>query len=171
MSVFINKDIRVIVQGIIGFIVLFYIKQMLEYGMNIVGGVIFGKGGIEVEGVLVFNMVVEVVYIMGVDVLVIYVLVLFVVDVIMEVVDVEIDFVICIIEYILVLDMVKVKCFMEGKKMRLIGLNCLGVIMFEECKIGIMLGYIYKKGYVGVVFCLGILIYEVVYQFLEVGVG
>lgn len=99
----------------------------------------------------------------GVNVFVIYVLVLFVVDVIMEVVDVEFDFVICIIEYILVLDMVKVKCFMEGKKMRLIGFNCSGVIMFEECKIGIMSGYIYKKGYVGVVLCLGILIYEVVY--------
>lgn len=131
--------------------------------MKIVGGVMLGKGGLEVEGVLVFNMVVEVKEKIGVMVFVVYVLLVFVVDFIIEVVDVDLDLVICIMEGILVLDMVKVKCYMEGKCMCFVGFNCLGVIILEECKIGIMLGYIYKKGYVGVVLCSGILIYEVVY--------
>ncbi|WFO88931.1 succinate--CoA ligase subunit alpha [Bacillus velezensis] len=171
MSVFINKDIRVIVQGITGSTALFHTKQMLEYGTNIVGGVTPGKGGTEAEGVPVFNTVAEAVHTTGADASVIYVPAPFAADAIMEAVDAEIDLVICITEHIPVLDMVKVKRFMEGKKTRLIGPNCPGVITPEECKIGIMPGYIHKKGHVGVVSRSGTLTYEAVHQLSEAGVG
>ncbi|AHK49148.1 succinyl-CoA synthetase subsunit alpha [Bacillus velezensis TrigoCor1448] len=171
MSVFINKDTRVIVQGITGSTALFHTKQMLEYGTNIVGGVTPGKGGTEAEGVPVFNTVAEAVHTTGADASVIYVPAPFAADAIMEAVDAEIDLVICITEHIPVLDMVKVKSFMEGKKTRLIGPNCPGVITPEECKIGIMPGYIHKKGHVGVVSRSGTLTYEAVHQLSEAGVG
>ncbi len=171
MSVFINKDTRVIVQGITGSTALFHTKQMLEYGTNIVGGVTPGKGGTEAEGVPVFNTVAEAVHTTGADASVIYVPAPFAADAIMEAVDAEIDLVICITEHIPVLDMVKVKRFMEGKKTRLIGPNCPGVITPEECKIGIMPGYIHKKGHVGVVSRSGTLTYEAVHQLSEAGVG
>ncbi|MCX3303868.1 succinate--CoA ligase subunit alpha [Bacillus sp. NEAU-CP5] len=171
MSVFINKDTRVVVQGITGSTALFHTKQMLEYGTNIVGGVTPGKGGTEAEGVPVFNTVAEAVHTTGADASVIYVPAPFAADAIMEAVDAEIDLVICITEHIPVLDMVKVKRFMEGKKTRLIGPNCPGVITPEECKIGIMPGYIHKKGHVGVVSRSGTLTYEAVHQLSEAGVG
>ncbi|AME05299.1 succinate--CoA ligase subunit alpha [Bacillus siamensis] len=171
MSVFINKDTRVIVQGITGSTALFHTKQMLEYGTNIVGGVTPGKGGTEAEGVPVFNTVAEAVHTTGADASVIYVPAPFAADAIMEAVDAEIDLVICITEHIPVLDMVKVKRFMEGKKTRLIGPNCPGVITPEECKIGIMPGYIHKKGHVGVVSRSGTLTYEAVHQLSEAGLG
>ncbi|MEC1926335.1 succinate--CoA ligase subunit alpha [Bacillus velezensis] len=171
MSVFINKDTRVIVQGITGSTALFHTKQMLEYGTNIVGGVTPGKGGTEAEGVPVFNTVAKAVHTTGADASVIYVPAPFAADAIMEAVDAEIDLVICITEHIPVLDMVKVKRFMEGKKTRLIGPNCPGVITPEECKIGIMPGYIHKKGHVGVVSRSGTLTYEAVHQLSEAGVG
>ncbi|ARW38886.1 succinyl-CoA synthetase subsunit alpha [Bacillus amyloliquefaciens] len=171
MSVFINKDTRVIVQGITGSTALFHTKQMLEYGTNIVGGVTPGKGGTEAEGVPVFNTVAEAVHTTGADASVIYVPAPFAADAIMEAVDAKIDLVICITEHIPVLDMVKVKRFMEGKKTRLIGPNCPGVITPEECKIGIMPGYIHKKGHVGVVSRSGTLTYEAVHQLSEAGVG
>ncbi|MCY0089023.1 MULTISPECIES: succinate--CoA ligase subunit alpha [Bacillus amyloliquefaciens group] len=171
MSVFINKDTRVIVQGITGSTALFHTKQMLEYGTNIVGGVTPGKGGTEAEGVPVFNTVAEAVHTTGADASVIYVPAPFAADAIMEAVDAEIDLVICITEHIPVLDMVKVKRFIEGKKTRLIGPNCPGVITPEECKIGIMPGYIHKKGHVGVVSRSGTLTYEAVHQLSEAGVG
>ncbi|MEC1105582.1 MULTISPECIES: succinate--CoA ligase subunit alpha [Bacillus amyloliquefaciens group] len=171
MSVFINKDTRVIVQGITGSTALFHTKQMLEYGTNIVGGVTPGKGGTEAEGVPVFNTVAEAIHTTGADASVIYVPAPFAADAIMEAVDAEIDLVICITEHIPVLDMVKVKRFMEGKKTRLIGPNCPGVITPEECKIGIMPGYIHKKGHVGVVSRSGTLTYEAVHQLSEAGVG
>lgn len=171
MSVFINKDTRVIVQGITGSTALFHTKQMLEYGTNIVGGVTPGKGGTEAEGVPVFNTVAEAVHTTGADASVIYVPAPFAADAIMEAVDAEIDLVICITEHIPVLDMVKVKRFMEGKKTRLIGPNCPGVITPEECKIGIMPGYIHKRGHVGVVSRSGTLTYEAVHQLSEAGVG
>lgn len=171
MSVFINKDTRVIVQGITGSTALFHTKQMLEYGTNIVGGVTPGKGGTEAEGVPVFNTVAEAVQTTGANASVIYVPAPFAADAIMEAVDAELDLVICITEHIPVLDMVKVKRFMEGKKTRLIGPNCPGVITPEECKIGIMPGYIHKKGHVGVVSRSGTLTYEAVHQLSEAGVG
>lgn len=127
-----------------------------------VGGVILGKGGIEYLGFLVFNIVCEVVEVIGVIVIVIYVLVFFCKDLIVEVVDVGIELIVCIIEGILMLDMFYVKEYVEVKGVCMIGLNCLGVIIFGECKIGIMFGYIYKFGKVGIVFCFGIFMYEVV---------
>ncbi|KKB75616.1 MULTISPECIES: succinate--CoA ligase subunit alpha [Bacillus] len=171
MSVFINKDTKVIVQGITGSTALFHTKQMLEYGTKIVGGVTPGKGRTEVEGVPVFNTVEDAVNETGATASVIYVPAPFAADAIMEAVDAELELVICITEHIPVLDMVKVKRFMEGKKTRLIGPNCPGVITPEECKIGIMPGYIHKKGHVGVVSRSGTLTYEAVHQLSEAGIG
>lgn len=171
MSVFINKDTKVIVQGITGSTALFHTKQMLEYGTKIVGGVTPGKGGTEVEGVPVFNTVAEAVAKTGANVSVIYVPAPFAADAIIEAVDAELDLAICITEHIPVLDMVNVKRYMEGKKTRLVGPNCPGVITPEECKIGIMPGYIHKKGHVGVVSRSGTLTYEAVHQLSTSGIG
>lgn len=171
MSVFINQDTKVIVQGITGSTALFHTKQMLEYGTQIVGGVTPGKGGTEVEGVPVFNTVTDAVKATGANVSVVYVPAPFAADAILEAVDAELDMVICITEHIPVLDMVKVKRYMQGKKTRLVGPNCPGVITPDECKIGIMPGYIHKKGYVGVVSRSGTLTYEAVHQLTQAGVG
>jgi succinyl-CoA synthetase alpha subunit len=171
VSVLINKDTKVIVQGITGSTALFHTKQMLEYGTKIVGGTSPGKGGSEVEGVPVFNTVKEAVQATGATASVIYVPAPFAADAILEAVEAELDLVICITEHIPVLDMVKVKRYMEGKKTRLIGPNCPGVITPEECKIGIMPGYIHKKGHVGVVSRSGTLTYEAVHQLTQSGIG
>ncbi|MBE4908742.1 succinate--CoA ligase subunit alpha [Bacillus luteolus] len=171
MSVFINKNTKVLVQGITGSTALFHTKQMLEYGTNIVGGVTPGKGGTEVEGVPVFNTVTDAVNATGANASVIYVPAPFAADAIMEAVDAELDLVICITEHIPVLDMVKVKRYMEGKKTRLVGPNCPGVITPDECKIGIMPGYIHTKGHVGVVSRSGTLTYEAVHQLTQEGIG
>ncbi|WP_137789679.1 succinate--CoA ligase subunit alpha [Bacillus sp. E(2018)] len=171
MSIFINKDTKVIVQGITGSVGLFHTKQMLEYGTKIVGGVTPGKGGTEVEGLPVFNTVVDAVNETGANASVIYVPPAFAAEAIIEAVDAELDLAICITEGIPVLDMVKVKRYMEGKKTRLVGPNCPGVITPEECKIGIMPGYIHTKGHVGVVSRSGTLTYEAVHQLTERGIG
>lgn len=171
MSVFINKDTKVIVQGITGGVGLFHTKQMLEYGTKIVGGVTPGKGGTEVEGVPVFDTVSQAKEATGCHASVVYVPPAFAADAIMEAVDADLDLVICITEGIPVLDMVKVKRYMEGKRTRLVGPNCPGVITPEECKIGIMPGYIHKKGHVGVVSRSGTLTYEAVHQLSEAGIG
>lgn len=171
MSVYINEDTKVIVQGITGSTALFHTKQMLEYGTKIVGGVTPKKGGTEVEGVPVFNTVEEAVQETGANVSVVYVPAPFAADAIMEATDAEMDMVICITEHIPVVDMVKVKRYMEGKKTRLVGPNCPGVITPEECKIGIMPGYIHKKGHIGVVSRSGTLTYEAVHQLSEAGIG
>ncbi|ARI77494.1 succinate--CoA ligase subunit alpha [Halobacillus mangrovi] len=171
MSVYINKDTKVIVQGITGSTALFHTKQMVEYGTQIVGGVTPGKGGTEVEGIPVFNTVQQAVEKTGANASVIYVPAPFAADAIMEATDAELDLAICITEHIPVLDMVKVKRFMEGKKTRLVGPNCPGVITPDECKIGIMPGYIHKKGHVGVVSRSGTLTYEAVHQLSEAGIG
>ncbi|CAG9619724.1 succinate--CoA ligase subunit alpha [Sutcliffiella rhizosphaerae] len=171
MSVFVNKDTKVIVQGITGSTALFHTKQMLEYGTQIVGGVTPGKGGTEVEGVPVFNTVEEAVKATGANASVIYVPAPFAADAILEAVDAELDLAICITEHIPVLDMVKVKRYMEGKKTRLVGPNCPGVITPGECKIGIMPGYIHTKGHVGVVSRSGTLTYEAVHQLSQEGIG
>ncbi len=171
MSVFVNKNTKVLVQGITGSTALFHTKQMLEYGTKIVGGVTPKKGGTEVEGVPVFNTVAEAVNETGANASVIYVPAPFAADAIIEAVDAELDLVICITEHIPVMDMVKVKRYMEGKKTRLVGPNCPGVITPEECKIGIMPGYIHKKGHIGVVSRSGTLTYEAVHQLSENGFG
>ncbi|KAB8138724.1 succinate--CoA ligase subunit alpha [Gracilibacillus oryzae] len=171
MSVFINQDTKVLVQGITGSTALFHTKQMVEYGTKIVGGVTPKKGGTEVEGIPVFNTVQEAVENTGANASVIYVPAPFAADAIIEAVDAELDLVICITEHIPVMDMVKVKRYMEGKNTRLVGPNCPGVITPEECKIGIMPGYIHKKGHIGVVSRSGTLTYEAVHQLSEAGFG
>lgn len=171
MSIYINKDTKVLVQGITGSTAIFHTKEMLEYGTKIVGGVTPGRGGETAEGVPVFNTVEEAVKETGATVSVIYVPAPFAADAIMEAVDADLDMAICITEHIPILDMVKVKRYMEGKKTRLVGPNCPGVITADECKIGIMPGYIHTKGHVGVVSRSGTLTYEATYQLSQAGIG
>jgi succinyl-CoA synthetase alpha subunit len=171
MSVFVNKDTKVVVQGITGSQGLFHTTQMLEYGTKVVGGVTPGKGGNEVAGVPVFNTLAECVAKTGANVSIIYVPPAFAADAIVEAVDAELDLVICITEGIPIMDMIKVKRYMEGKKTRLIGPNCPGVITPDETKIGIMPGYIHQKGHVGIVSRSGTLTYEAVHQLTQSGIG
>lgn len=171
MSVFVDKNTKVIVQGITGKTALFHTKEMLEYGTKIVGGTSPGKGGTEVEGVPVFNTVKEAVEATGATASVIYVPAPFAADAIIEAADAALELVICITEHIPVMDMVKVKRYLEGKQTRLVGPNCPGVITADECKIGIMPGYIHKKGHIGVVSRSGTLTYEAVHQLSQAGIG
>lgn len=171
MGVYLNKDTKVIVQGITGSTAAFHTNQMLEYGTKIVAGVTPGKGGEVIEGVPVYDTVSEAVSKTGANASVIYVPAPFAADAILEAVDAELDLVICITEHIPVLDMVKVKRYLEGKKTRLIGPNCPGVITADECKIGIMPGYIHTKGHIGVVSRSGTLTYEAVHQLTQAGIG
>lgn len=171
MSIYVDKDTKVIVQGITGSTALFHTHQMLEYGTKIVGGVTPGKGGQTVEGVPVFDTVEEAVKATGATVSIIYVPAPYAADAIMEAVDAQMAMTICITEHIPVLDMIKVKRYMEGKETRLIGPNCPGVITADETKIGIMPGYIHTKGHVGVVSRSGTLTYEAVHQLTQEGIG
>ncbi|MFC4768772.1 succinate--CoA ligase subunit alpha [Effusibacillus consociatus] len=171
MSILVNKDTKVITQGITGATGLFHAKQAIEYGTKMVGGVTPGKGGTEVEGIPVFDTVAEAKEKTGANASVIYVPPAFAADAIMEAVDADLDLVICITEGIPVLDMVKVARYMEGRRTRLIGPNCPGVITPDECKIGIMPGYIHLPGRVGVVSRSGTLTYEAVHQLTTRGIG
>lgn len=171
VSILINEQTKVMTQGITGSTGLFHTKACLEYGSQMVAGVTPGKGGTEVEGIPVFDTVVEAKQKTGANVSVIYVPPPFAADAILEAVDAQLELVICITEGIPVIDMVKVKKYMEGKTTRLIGPNCPGVITPDECKIGIMPGYIHQKGHVGVVSRSGTLTYEAVHQLSARGIG
>lgn len=171
MSIWIDEKTRVIVQGITGKTAKFHTKQMIDYGTKIVGGVTPGKGGQQVNGVLVYDNVKHAVKATGANISVIYVPPKFAADSIIEAVDAELDMVICITEHIPIMDMIKVKRYMEGKKTRLLGPNCPGPISPGKCKIGIMPGYIHKKGNIGIVSRSGTLTYEAVHQLTEKGIG
>ncbi|MBE0341452.1 succinate--CoA ligase subunit alpha [Paenibacillus sp. 28ISP30-2] len=180
MSILVDKHTKVITQGITGKTALFHAKGALDYGTQMVGGTSPGKGGTEVEITLengqqvklpVFNTVSEAKAATGATASVIYVPPAFAADSILEAVDAELDLVICITEGIPVLDMIKVKRFMEGKKTVLIGPNCPGVITPGECKIGIMPGYIHLPGHVAVVSRSGTLTYEAVHHLTTRGIG
>ncbi|MBQ9478585.1 MAG: succinate--CoA ligase subunit alpha [Selenomonadaceae bacterium] len=171
MSILVNKDTKVIVQGITGKAATFHTKQMLAYGTQIVGGVTPGKAGQEVEGVPVFNTVRDAVEQTGATASVIYVPARFAADSIMEAVDAKLDVVVCITEHIPVLDMVKVRRYMEGKQTKLIGPNCPGIMTTGECKLGIIPGNVQKRGHVGLVSRSGTLTYEAAFQLMNAGIG
>src|SRR3954462_4709621 len=151
MSVLVNKDSKIIVQGFTGTEGTFHATQMIEYGTNVVGGVTPGKGGGSHLDKPVFNTVADAVTTTGADVSIIFVPPAFAADAIMEAADAGIGLVVCITEGIPVQDMVKVRASLQGKNTRLIGPNCPGVITADECKVGIMPGFVFKKGRVGIV--------------------
>lgn len=171
MSILVDKHTKVITQGITGATGLFHAQGARDYGTCMVGGVTPGKGGTSVDGFPVFDTVAEAVQKTGAMASVIYVPPPYAADAIMEAVDAGLDLVCCITEGVPVLDMVRVKQYMQGKKTRLIGPNCPGIITPGECKIGIMPGYIHKPGQVGVVSRSGTLTYEAVWQLSSLGIG
>ena len=171
MSVLVNKDSKVIVQGFTGTEGTFHAGQMIEYGTNVVGGVTPGKGGSEHLGKPVFNTVAETVEKAGANVSIIFVPPAFAADAIMEAAEAGIKVIVCITEGIPVEDMVKVKAYITDRDCRLIGPNCPGIITSDEAKIGIMPGFVFKKGRVGIVSKSGTLTYEAADQVVKAGYG
>lgn len=172
MSILVNKDTKVVVQGITGRSGRFHTQQCIEYGTQIVAGVTPGRGGSDVDSIPVYDTVSEAVMESGADVSVIFVPARFnAADSIMEAADAGIRLIICITEGIPALDMVKAKRYLEDKPTRLIGPNCPGVITPGECKIGIMPGYIHRPGKIGIVSRSGTLTYEAVDQVTKLGLG
>jgi succinyl-CoA synthetase alpha subunit len=171
MSVLVNKNSKIIVQGFTGSEGSFHAQQMIEYGTNVVGGVTPGKGGLSHLERPVFNTVDLAVRATGADVSIIFVPPAFAADAIMESADAGIGVIVCITEGIPTKDMMQAKEYIKNKNCRLIGPNCPGVITAEECKVGIMPGFIFKKGTVGLVSKSGTLTYEAVDQLTRAGLG
>jgi len=171
MSILVNKDTKVLTQGITGATGQLHTRACREYGTQMVAGVTPGRGGTDFEGIPIFDTVEQAVQATGANASVIYVPPPFAADAIMEAIDAGVPLVICITEGIPVLDMVRVKRYLAGKNSRLIGPNCPGVITPGECKIGIMPGYIHKPGTIGVVSRSGTLTYEAVHQLTQLDIG
>lgn len=171
MGIFINKNTKVIVQGATGKVAMFHTKHMLDYGTQIVGGVTPGKGGQEVNGVPIFNTVEEAVIATGANASVVFVPARFAADSILEAINADLDIVVCVTEHVPVMDMIKVKRYLKGRKTRLIGPNCPGIMTTDECNIGIIPGHIHHKGHVGIVSRSGTLTYEAMNQMTRAGLG
>jgi succinyl-CoA synthetase alpha subunit len=171
VSVLVNRETRVVTQGITGATGQLHTKACKEYGTQMVAGVTPGKGGSSFEGIPIFDTVAQAVAATGADASVIYVPPAFAADAIMEAADAGVALIVCITEGIPVLDMMRVKRVLEGRPVRLIGPNCPGIITPGQCKIGIMPGYIHTPGDIGVVSRSGTLTYEAVFQLTQLGRG
>ena len=171
MAILINKDTKVIVQGITGKAARFHTEQMRKFGTNIVAGVSPGKAGQLVQAIPVFNTVRDAVIATGANASIIFVPAPSAADSIMEAVEAEVPLVVCITEHIPLDDMVVVHRYMVGRKTRLIGPNCPGLLMTDQCNIGIIPGEIFRKGHVGVVSRSGTLTYEATFQLTNAGIG